>query len=338
MSSARLAFYSAIFLLATGTLPGLRAQPERETGVQTGDAGRAGYEFTIDWVSNNVETWKKHLGEFRGKPAIRALEIGSYEGRSAIWFLEEILTHPSSRITCVDLFEIAEVEARFDHNLEASGEAFKVDKIKGDSQMVLRQLGGQKFDFIYIDGSHTARDVLLDAALSWGLLKEGGLVVFDDYRLLLEWHPWRRPKMAIDAFLEVFGPYLDVVHHGYQVIVRKRLPAEIPPLPQQRILGWRDVLLYLLTGLSGALASAALWRAPGARAVLLRAVPATIGAAVLGWAYTQEFEVFVQLKQVAGFNAFSTLGSLLPSVVGAVLGLALFGLLQGWRRFKSANS
>ena len=290
------------------------------------------YEFTVDWVSNNVEDWRKHLGEFRGKPDLRSLEIGSYEGRSAIWFLEEILTHHSSRITCVDLFEVAEIEARFDRNVEASGVAFKVHKIKGDSQVVLRQLGAQKFDFIYIDGSHTAKDVLLDTALSWGLLKEGGLLIFDDYRLRIEWHPSRRPKMAIDAFLEIFDPYIETLHFGYQVIVRRKAPAEIAALPLKRTLGWWDALLFLLTGSVGAIASAAVWRAGSAQSVLLRAVPAVTGAAVLGWVYAQDFKVFGQLKEVASFNAFSTLGTLLPSVLGALLGVALFWLLEGWRR------
>ena len=37
------------------------------------------------------------------------------------------------------------------------------------------------------------------------LLKEGGLLIFDDY----EWkgfpHPLRNPRMGIDAFLAVYG-------------------------------------------------------------------------------------------------------------------------------------
>ena len=38
----------------------------------------------------------------------------------------------------------------------------------------------QKYDIIYIDGSHEARDVLEDAVLAYRLLKIGGLLIFDD--------------------------------------------------------------------------------------------------------------------------------------------------------------
>lgn len=294
-------------------------------GAQTGEKPQ--YEFTVDWVSNNVELWNRHLGEFRGKADVRALEIGSYEGRSALWFLEEILTHPTARITCIDLFEVHDIEARFDRNLEASGLASKVEKIKGDSQSALRRLAEHQFDFIYIDGSHDAKDVLLDTALSWGLLKDGGLLIFDDYRLRLEWHPARRPKMAIDAFLEVFEPYVEVVHSGYQVIVRKRLRSELAPLPARRTLGGWDFAVYLISGLLVGAVSCAIWQAKGLAAAV-RILAATVGAAGAGWAYAQEFKAFGQLKEVAGFNAFSTLGTLLPALAGAVLALVLLWIAQ----------
>ena len=42
------------------------------------------------------------------------------------------------------------------------------------------------FDFIYIDGSHIAKDVLTDACMAWPLLMPKGLMVFDDYM----WEIW----------------------------------------------------------------------------------------------------------------------------------------------------
>lgn len=65
------------------------------------------------------------------------LEIGSYEGRSAVWFLENILTHPTARIVCVDLFTRLPFELRFDHNIRISGAGDKVTKMKGRSETVL---------------------------------------------------------------------------------------------------------------------------------------------------------------------------------------------------------
>ena len=40
----------------------------------------------------------------------------------------------------------------------------------------------ERFDLIYVDASHLALDVVVDASLSWQLLCGGGVVIFDDYR------------------------------------------------------------------------------------------------------------------------------------------------------------
>lgn len=40
----------------------------------------------------------------------------------------------------------------------------------------------ERFDFIYVDGSHRSPDVIYDAILSFGLLKKGGIMIFDDYQ------------------------------------------------------------------------------------------------------------------------------------------------------------
>jgi predicted O-methyltransferase YrrM len=112
------------------------------------------------------------------------LEIGNFEGFSAIWQLEKILTHPTSSITCIDIFNDPVIEERFDRNIEATGVAYKVKKIKGSSEKMLRALGLEQFDYVYIDGSHLGKFVLSDGVLSWDLVKPGGLIVFDDYYYL----------------------------------------------------------------------------------------------------------------------------------------------------------
>jgi SAM-dependent methyltransferase len=174
------------------------------------------YVFTTDWVTPHEQTWRETLKLFKGRPNVRALEIGSYEGRSAIWFLENILTDPSSSIITIDLFN-GPFEQVFDRNV--SGFKNQVTKIKAPSHDALRPLKPGSFDFVYIDGSHVAKDVFLDAALSWDLLKPGGVLIFDDYELK---GPAGEPKPALDAFLNVFDPYIKVKHKGSQLIVKKR--------------------------------------------------------------------------------------------------------------------
>jgi predicted O-methyltransferase YrrM len=181
------------------------------------------YEFTQDWVGKRPDIWSKVFEPHIGDP-VRMLEIGSFEGRSTVWFLDNVLTHPEARIVCVDTFsggvehsdlDLSELEQRFDRNM--AGHAPKVTKAKGSSRVVLRELPFESFDIAYVDGSHEAADVLADAVLVWDLVKPGGLVVFDDYG----WEP-DGPKVALDAFLQCMDGRYEPVHKGYLLVLTKK--------------------------------------------------------------------------------------------------------------------
>src|SRR5215510_810415 len=58
-------------------------------------------EFTSDWSSGNFTLWGRVFRPLRGKP-LRIVEIGSWEGRSAIFFLNFF---DQSTITCIDPFD-----------------------------------------------------------------------------------------------------------------------------------------------------------------------------------------------------------------------------------------
>jgi predicted O-methyltransferase YrrM len=184
------------------------------------------YRFSSDWMSKCESDWRTMLAPLMGKPDLGVLEIGSFEGRSALWLLENVLTHPTSRIVCVDLFDGAYGEV-FDENIAASGAADRVEKLAGSSGRVLRSLPPEPaFDFIYIDGSHQPLDVLEDAVLSWRLLRPGGLMTFDDYEMaahrLANFAKIARPDIGIDAFLSAAAGQFDVVLKGFQVTVCKK--------------------------------------------------------------------------------------------------------------------
>jgi len=199
------------------------------------------YRFTKDWFSWNIANWQEWLAPLAGRPSIRFLEIGCYEGRATIWLLTNILTHQTARIDCVDRFfdpdsadnDPAGYESRFDYNVRISRDGNKVRKIKSFSQESLRNLKLYSYDAIYVDGSHAAADVLEDAVLAFRLLKPGGLMIFDDY----EWipisagndnsslanapDPRLTPRAAIDAFLEVYNGQYELVAKDYQVAIKK---------------------------------------------------------------------------------------------------------------------
>lgn len=179
------------------------------------------YKFTKDWTTKFADLWMEHLSELIGKPNVRALEIGAWEGRSTLWMLENILTGEGSTIVALDAWEDREAyEARFDGNITVSDYDERVRKIKGYSQEQLPLLPPESFDLIYIDGCHETTCVYLDTVYSWRLLRPGGYMVWDDYGL--------SPKFVLPQFLKIFGEYLEVVYlpgraqKPQQVIIRKK--------------------------------------------------------------------------------------------------------------------
>lgn len=187
------------------------------------------YKFSWDVFTMNIPLWRAVLEPLAGKPGLRYLEVGISEGRATLWMLENVLTHPTSRAVGIDPFLVPDHEQRLLDNLEKSGAADRIELIKGFSQEALPQLPENSFDVIYIDGSHLAGDVMLDAVYSWRLLKPGGLVIHDDYiweqrrGLPSELTPWT----AVDAFVTALRNTVEVVHRGDQIILRK-LPDRLP--------------------------------------------------------------------------------------------------------------
>jgi predicted O-methyltransferase YrrM len=200
------------------------------------------YQFTKDWFHWSPEVWTQLIPMLPGEAGNREfLEIGSFEGRSAVWIAENMM-QDGDCLDCIDTWEggeehgeenMSEVEKRFDYNrsIALTGRAIEIEKIKGSSVYGLSCLltgvdsdeDQPYYSFIYIDGSHIAKDVLTDACMAWPLLKPKGLMVFDDYN----WMPstrdiLHRPKLAIDAFVNIFAEEVEVVHAGYQMVIRKK--------------------------------------------------------------------------------------------------------------------
>jgi predicted O-methyltransferase YrrM len=192
-------------------------------------------KFRYDWFSGKKGNFAVYLKKFKGKPNLRFLEIGPFEGMATLWLLENILTGPDCNITCIDTFEgncehkirnidISNLFDIFIGNIEKYED--RVTIIKGKSQEELRkdELRFPIYDFIYIDGSHKASDVLEDVVLGFRLLKKEGIMIFDDY----EWKFLGRkkydidsPRIAIDTFLSVFEGQYRLLSKGRQVIIEK---------------------------------------------------------------------------------------------------------------------
>jgi predicted O-methyltransferase YrrM len=188
-------------------------------------------DFTEDWFSSNIPNFAECMANTPEKKLF--LEIGVFEGRSTCWLLENGLADKGS-IVCVDTFNGGQehgginfkaVEARFWSNTSQTRKNTQVvSAFKKPSYEALAEMIGHKyvFDFIYIDGSHTAYDTLSDACMAWGMLKSGGVMLFDDY----EWnkHPELvlNPKLGIEAFLGVYAGQYEILFRNYQLAVKKK--------------------------------------------------------------------------------------------------------------------
>lgn len=192
-------------------------------------------DYSVDWFSNNIPIWDQvfDFAKLRGKENIKFLEIGCFEGRATNYLLENILTGEGSEIHVVDTFEGSREEAgmKWDDNydFDALYNKFKrnvskyEDKVKihrGMSGDILKSdFEKDTFDFIYIDGSHTAYDVLQDAVLVHPLLKIGGIIIFDDFG----WkdpnnlHPTNSPELGVTCFYNAYELFYNTIFQGYQI-------------------------------------------------------------------------------------------------------------------------
>ncbi len=182
------------------------------------------YDFTQDYLRDGRKRlFTALLGSMATRP-VRGLEVGCLEGRSMIWLAENICRHPASTILGVDPSRNAQCYTRLLTNIARCPMASKITLRRESSFTVLPGLESAGYDFVYIDGDHEGKSVLFDGLTAFEKLKPGGVLIFDDY----EWtnsSGWFRvmPKPAIDAFLTVCGPWLDVLHKEYQVAVRRKV-------------------------------------------------------------------------------------------------------------------
>jgi predicted O-methyltransferase YrrM len=191
-------------------------------------------EFTTDWFSSNIKRFDAYLHQYKNRNYLNFLEIGSFEGRSTCWLMDNILTGDECSITCIDIFEddyqqqnneieINSVYDRFLHNTKEYGDKVIHIKDKSNNALILPSVREKKYDFIYIDGCHESKEVLEDAILSWELLKQKGIMIFDDYG-------WganitdinMKPKIAIESFINCYRKKLEILQIDYQVVLFKK--------------------------------------------------------------------------------------------------------------------
>ncbi|MDB4082087.1 class I SAM-dependent methyltransferase [Candidatus Pelagibacter sp.] len=137
---------------------------------------------TTDYFSINTFYWdsiiSKNFKEFS------YLEIGSFEGNSALYILKNFKT---KKVICIDVWdkfddkdkdENLKIFESFNSNLNEFLDRFSFFKSTSDEYF---KKNNEKFDIIYIDGWHEAPQVYKDLNNSWNSLNTNGLIICDDY-------------------------------------------------------------------------------------------------------------------------------------------------------------
>lgn len=172
--------------------------------------------------------FSKHLTSL-ADTSISCLQIGAYTGDATKWMLENILTNPSSSLTDVDTWEGSneaihqsfnwdEVEKIYDSKIAGYS---NVHKYKGTSDSFF-ETNTKTYDFIYIDGDHTALGVLKDGVNAIKVLNPGGIIAFDDYLWKSGRGPIYDPGKSIDAILNAYAEQVIIMDIGLQVWLKKK--------------------------------------------------------------------------------------------------------------------
>jgi len=147
------------------------------------------------------------LNKYKNIENLNVLEIGSTKENTTIWLLENILIHPSSKITCVDTFEHDNLFYNFIDNIKNYYN--KVNIIINESQIFLREIKNEIYDFICINNSdQSSSTILQNIVLSFFIVKINGLIIL--YK-----------NIITDMFINIYQEKINVLYMDKYIVIQK---------------------------------------------------------------------------------------------------------------------
>ena len=164
-------------------------------------------------------SFARHLSTLPPNP--RLLQIGAFTGDASKWLLSntdgllvDVDTWGGSDEAAHAAFDWSDVESTYDNKLAEYKDRHRKFKMTSDSFFAEYF---DLFDFIYIDGAHTAAQVMRDALNATYHINTGGIIAFDDYTWNPAGDPADRPCTAIDEFLTQFDGQYTLLEKDHQV-------------------------------------------------------------------------------------------------------------------------
>jgi len=175
--------------------------------------------------------FERFLAQYQGQ-AFHVLQIGAYVGHATEWICQNI--GAKALVDDVDTWEGSDEAAHNQMDWRAVYAAYKARVKPYRKRVTAYRLPSDSFffyginalkatyDFVYVDGDHTAEQVHSDAVNGWDVLKPGGIMAFDDYMWRSGKGPKYDPYPAIVWFLATNQDEMDILEVNAQVWVRKR--------------------------------------------------------------------------------------------------------------------
>tara|TARA_R100000008_G_scaffold84384_1_gene71641 strand:+ start:549 stop:1196 length:648 start_codon:yes stop_codon:yes gene_type:complete len=203
--------------------------------------------FRFDWFSHHTGYWPEALKRFEGKDSLNFMELGVFEGRATTYLLDNYLKDSKgSKIVCIDTFkgtpgehdkeDLSSLLDTFKRNVRGYEDKVQIHVGKTKDILLLPEVRSEKYDLIYVDACHLAKEVLEDMVFSFGLLKPGGLMIIDDYLWpspndVYNKHPAGIPYLGIESFLKCYVGRYNLLWQSYQVCIEK-LGDELEHVPR----------------------------------------------------------------------------------------------------------
>jgi len=186
--------------------------------------------YSCDLTSSLKESLRYLYPQIKDYPVMKCVEIGSFEGRGSVLLHDHLCKNKDSILYCIDPFDDEYVKGndkmafwndacngqyiKFKTN---TSNLSKIIEMKGVSDIMIPTLEDNSIDFCYIDGDHSPDQVYKDIINMFGKMKNGSIVLFDDYL-------WEMngivTKIGIDRFLNEYIDKYELLFKKYQLAIR----------------------------------------------------------------------------------------------------------------------
>ena len=189
------------------------------------------YKFELmDAFSPNINMWAKFfmINNLHTKKT-KYLEIGVFEGRSSVYVLENLQNTTCHFVDPLKSYdEMTDSTGQDDFNKIYSNFILNIKPFDGRVTFHRKTSDSffhnntEKFDLVYIDGSHFGKDVYRDAVNAFNCLNKKGFIIFDDFFWFFFDTVDENPLGGIFKFIVENKNLLKIKYVSNQLIIQKK--------------------------------------------------------------------------------------------------------------------